>query len=853
MKLRYRILILTGVFLLSLIVFYSRVSVHTYSNERKTVAAAEASLPTVSFRVNGVEINPLLGYTFEPQAQLIHESVTPIGTDLSFTVLIDEHGGVIKRLVCSVSEVESGTEIEAREVKALKREADGRLAASVTLTGNYANNTEYTCKLTLTTNEGRDVQFYTRLMAASFGNLAKETAFALQFHADLLDKDRRTDVEKYLETRDGASGADYSHVTIEDDIDTVSYGLMEPIEMTRSVPTITEYNQTYVCATLDSRLRIFSDDADEKYRCHEKFRFRCQSKNTILFNYDRTLNAEFDGTLVSINRNQIKLGITTDNSPERLLSDNGKYLVFPYDGDMWEYDMKRNVMVKVFSFDNGSSDDMRYRNDRHSYRLISVTDEGNADFVFYGYISRGQYEGRVGILYYRYYAEEGRVEEMMFVPVTVPYEILKEEFGSLCYMNDYDEFYFTLYDTLYLYRTLVNDFTVVVEHLPSNSVLFEEEGILVYQKEYSDAINTAVDYYDLENRKADTVTTENGDRILLLGTIDGELIYGLGRAEDVTFHDNGTDHVPMYRIIIKDLDGTEVKVYNSGEELFSMAEVDDNGINVELCKKTGEAEIEHPDGTKSVRPIYTESGRYNILKSLKTPTPKITISARTSNLMHREYYINLPSGYKLEAIPKTENVLFTVLTSSTSMRVGTWIDRRYYVIAYGNVLAVSGDLSDCIKLADESAGAVYDGKGKAIWKRGIKETTKRIRNLTAYYADETRTETQAILKMIFAYKGSAVDETIYDTNEMALLDCITDGIPGTGVDLSGVTLAQALYFVSQGRPVVARYQDTWVLITGYESNRIFVVSPTRGKTLTLSLTEAKGTIGKAAVYYSYVD
>ena len=132
------------------------------------------------------------------------------------------------------------------------------------------------------------------------------------------------------------------------------------------------------------------------------------------------MQSEFDGTLVSINRNQIKLGLTPVTDLNYKLSDNNKYLLFVYDGNLWEYDMTRNTMVQLFTFDREGGDTLRYRNGRHDFKLISVEDDGNADFVFYGYISRGQYEGRVGILYHRYHADEGRIEEMMFVPVTVP-------------------------------------------------------------------------------------------------------------------------------------------------------------------------------------------------------------------------------------------------------------------------------------------------------------------------------------------------------------------------------------------------------------------------------------------------
>lgn len=853
MKLRFRILILAGVFLVSLIVFFSRVNMHTYSNELETVAASQAKLPVVSFSIGGVEINPTIGYTFEPELQLMRESVTPVNKSMDFEVLIDEHGSVVRRLICEVIETETMTVLDTKEVKALKKMEDGRMSANVLLSGNIAYDTEYSCKLTLTTEDGRDVYYYTRLQVASYGNLKREMDFIKNFHSDLLDEDRKNDLEKFLDTADGATGADFSHVTISDSIETVSYGTMNPQQTEVTIPTITEYNQTYICATIKSKMKIFTNDAEELFRVREDFRFRCQGKTDVLFNYDRTMEAEFDGTLVSINRNQIKLGLTPNTDLNYKLSDNNAYLVFEHDGSLWEYDMKRNVMVQLFTFDREGGDDIRYHNGRQSFKLIAVEDDGNADFVFYGYISRGQYEGRVGILYYRYYAEEGRIKEMMFVPVTVPYEILKEEFGEFCYMNDYDEFYFTLYDTLYLYRTLVHDFNVVVEHMPKNSVLFEKEGILVFQDKYEAGKNTALVYYDLENRTPEYATAAKGDRICLLGEIDGQLIYGLAHAEDVTFRDNGTEHVPMYRIVIENLDRTTVKTYDSGEEYYSSARIDDNAINIDLCKKVREASVPADDGQESVRPIYEASGKYNILKSSKPVTQKITVTGRSTTLMRREYYMNLPSGYKLEAIPKKESTVFTVLTGSTSVRVGTWIDPRYYVVSFGRIRIVSGDLGECIVKADETVGAVFDGKGNILWKRGIKPDSANVRSVAERYVDSNCSEQQAILQMYLSYKGSAKDATVFNLNRKGFLTWLSDSIPGTGVDISGITLAEALQFVADGRPVTAMYKDTWVLIIGYESDRLTIISPKQGKRLRISISEAKATIEKTGIYYSYID
>ena len=53
--------------------------------------------------------------------------------------------------------------------------------------------------------------------------------------------------------------------------------------------------------------------------------------------------------------------------------------------------------------------------------------------------------------------------------------------------------------------------------------------------------------------------------------------------------------------------------------------------------------------------------------------------------------------------------------------------------------------------------------------------------------------------------------------------------------------------------MAARYKDTWVLIIGYEAERLTVISPTMGRKMTISISDAKKTIEKAGVYFSYID
>ena len=50
----------------------------------------------------------------------------------------------------------------------------------------------------------------------------------------------------------------------------------------------------------------------------------------------------------------------------------------------------------LFTFSDGSNEDVRADYKKHDVKVLSVTDEGNVDFLVYGYMNRGSYEGQMG-------------------------------------------------------------------------------------------------------------------------------------------------------------------------------------------------------------------------------------------------------------------------------------------------------------------------------------------------------------------------------------------------------------------------------------------------------------------------
>ena len=55
--------------------------------------------------------------------------------------------------------------------------------------------------------------------------------------------------------------------------------------------------------------------------------------------------------------------------------------------------------------------DSRYVRDEHDIKIIRVADNGDVDFVLYGYMNRGVHEGYSGVCVYHYNSDRNVVEE----------------------------------------------------------------------------------------------------------------------------------------------------------------------------------------------------------------------------------------------------------------------------------------------------------------------------------------------------------------------------------------------------------------------------------------------------------
>lgn len=846
MKIIYRILILVLIFTGSLIYFGSNMHEQVFSIEKETMEMSDATLPYVTIKSGDSVLNLLHGYCSNLDAMVIRESITPIGTGQEFSVLITENESVVKKLKYEVIEIQNETTIEEDAINALEKTDDGKMA-KIKIKTPLEANTEYVVKITLITDQSKRVYFYTRIKVLPVSYLQEKLAFVTEFQDATIDKSRKEELSKYLESQKNYDNTNFAYVTINSSLDMLSYGELQPVVLYREVPTVTEIGRDTASVAVTSIIAIETTSGTEHYRVREYFRFGYSSTRTYLYNYIREMESIFDVNMTSLAKSEFKVGIT--NSPDLEMTSNadGSMVAFVHNRELWCYSLAENKLVKVFSFRNDDSDFIRDDYDQHNIEILNMDDAGNVNFIVYGYMNRGEYEGRVGIIVYTYDKVLERIEEKIYIPVNATYQTLKEEIGDLVYLSEYDVFYINLYDTVYSYNLVANTLkTIATDIVEENFAYVQEEAYIAFNTQSDSTKNTSISILDLKKGEHSQVQAKDGEIITLLGTIDSNLIYGYAKEEDIVITCDGKAIIPMYEVQIVTKDGTILKRYTKEGYYITGIVVEANVVKLERVKKDASA----------VNGYVSQEDDY-ILNQATIAVNQFGITKRVTDLMLTEYYISLSAGYEMEEIPSVETTKNTIITEDTTVRINQQDDREDYYFAYsfGYVKGLFKTAGEAVAVADANVGTVINESGKVIWERGAKQTKAEIEGITSVYAENGLNSMQACLKMMLQYKSSDSKNISYQPQKQLVTEYLSQYMKAIPLNLTGSTLEEVLYYVSKGIPVIGlKESGRAVMIIGYDSSNIKIFDPVTRVTAQYAIKVAAAMFEDAGnVFYSYID
>lgn len=853
MKILYRTVILLVVFVCSLLYFGSHMQEKVFREEKTTTRMQETTLPVITLQVEGTELNLLHGYCSSLDEMLLRESITPLGAEKELELWITENEYNIKKVNYEIYETVTDTKVEEGAVISLEKqtaESNGKTiekkVAKIRLKNEYLSGNEYVVKFTLISNESKRIYYYTRFKLYTDSHLAEKLAFVEMFHSSLLDKEKAQNVERYLETKRNADETDFATANIYNSLDFLSYGTLAPVVLYEEVPTVTEYTKDTASVVREYYLQITTDAGPETYFVTENYRFQYTASRVYLYNYERTMEALFDVENTSLAKSEFKFGITADTDLEVLANQDNSRIAFVRGGSLYVYMVADNTLTTVFTFLQEDTDYIRDTYNKHGIRLLSVDDTGAVDFLVYGYMNRGEYEGRVGMILYTYHPADQTTTERAYFPMNTTYEILKETMGEFSYCNNQEIFYFHIYNTIYSYNLITGVLTVLAEGVTEDTMVYSRENqMLAWQSRGELGRTDTVHILDLDTGTKDEIRAGEGEILGLLGMIDTNLILGTSPASDVEIREDGTRLAAYRRAAIVDFEGNEQKTYEKDGYYITAALVEGNVVTLSRVTKSGQGER-----------IYGIAESDYILNQARQEAVGIQLSERVTERMRTEYYLSLPSSVIITAIPEVKAARNTVITEDVTVRVNVpEYFRDYYITyAYGTIGLLSEYPGEAIVQADESTGSVIGSNGHVIWSRGVKSTQTELSGIGVLSSSASMNSLMTCVKLLLNYRNVEADVLSYQPQEMLLTDWLEQYLKTDVLKLSGVTLDEALYYVYLQNPVIAVSEGgTAILITAYDRSGINAIVPSQGRSRRMTMKEAESFLGENDYYFLTVQ
>lgn len=758
-----------------------------------------ATLPTITMHYDTLEFNALHGYTSQMEAQYMRDVITPLDSKRQLPITIYRYDNNIAGISYEVRSLDTSRLIESVDLD--HWEADETSSHAILDISTIPDrDTEYLLIIKLTTEKHGSIYYYTRIIEQTKCEITPQLNYVNDFSKSTLDD---VSFEKYignLEIDPSRDNTNLADVDLTSSFNNLTWGNLAVERVSEPVVSITEITGDTSCFLLKYKVRAKNTyDTYQYYNVTEFFRVKIGINTTYMYVYDRTVEQLFDPTNQNISSTRINLGLDSDLNVKYKSNGTGSFVSFIKNGSLWTMDMKENRIISLFSFEEMEDGDLRMEYDQFDIDIISTDNDGNTLFLLYGYMEKGAHEGQVGVALYKYIYKDNAVSELVFIPSTKPYSILKDSVGKFAYITDDNILYFMIGDSIYTVTMDSNEYIQLANNLQSeNYAINDGNSILAWHENTSVYNADSIRVIDVEGHKDYVINADEGEYLKVLGFIENDLIYGAAKASDITTDSSGKTIFPMYKINIRLYDDNDNK---NAASATASGENPDSDIKLETYQKDGiyVSSVSVSNNILSLsRLTKGEDGSFSPIEDDKlvnrTAENKalITIDTIATNLKKKELILNfaytVTSSNQLTLV-STETFSFTD-ANKLRLNNGTVADNNYLVYAYGVLYDKFSDLKSAIECANANYGMVIEPSGNIAWAKITKPDLAKL------------TDTATLVN-----KGyGSLDAILADTDNYDIYN------------LTGTEAANVLYYGAKDIPVITYIDNLgYVIISAYSS------------------------------------
>lgn len=776
----------------------------------------DAVLPEVMVQFGDVLTNRMYGYRQPMEADFVRDSVTPLDTTKKLTLVVNPYDTKVRNLSYEIRTSDGSKVMENRTIKSLETGSDGYLRTEIEISSGLLMNQEYSLQITLSTNHG-DAYYYTRVVSRSATYTEQYAKFADDFVQMSLDKTQADNLAAYLETSDSASSRNFAGLNINSPLADISWGNLNPQLSKAGIPVIKDINETTASISIEYEISAQNENGNtEYYLVTDFYRMRYDETRIRLLDFKRSASEIFDPSLSVISNSGLLLGVRSKDV-DYLTNEDGSVTAFTQNGDLWSYVPDTGKFVEIFTFRKDTESDFRDARVEHDIKLLSVENNGDVDFMVYGYMNRGAHEGYSGVGIYHYNNDQGAIEEQVFIPCTESFEFLQEDLGTLSYVNQSGQLFIMIAGNLYQINIDENTYEVLADHIDSDDFGVSVTNAHAAWKSESGDYAGQIEFIDFDTMERRRIAPEASQKLDLLGFMNEDLIYGIVLDGDTLPNATGymIDGITTFRI--EGFDGTVKKEYHQDGLYVAGVTVGTTLMEFTLVQKSGD--------------IYKGVKKDNIMNNSTAATDKTSVEQTSSS--RQGVIVRLT----FEDSPSSEEplILYAKVRNAGEKVVDIQVDKSsveevYYVYAGGGLDSVWTDPAKAVQRADKQTGVVLNRAQQYVWERGNMKT-----QITLNTTDIPEIIRTASLDVQNLQNGLGDSAKV--------------------IDLTGCSLENVLYEVSAQRAVIARTgSDSSVVIVGYDQYNTYLLDPSTGEVKPYGMNDSTALFKNAGnMFITYLE
>ena len=776
------------------------------------MALGDARLPVITLCAEDTDINMLYGHTGETDAASAQETLTPLGADYKLPIKIYAFDAAVTSISYEVRSIDGSNLIEETSLDNWTN-GEEYISAQLPIKDIIEEGREYSLLIKLSTEDFSDISYYTRIIRSDGLKTAEMLEYISGFHAATFDEKAAAEYAVNWEVDGSGDDESLAFTDIHSKFANLTYADLDPTQITDTVINILEMDETFGSFKLSFMLENeFEDGTVSTYYADEFFCAQWSELRFYLMSYEREMTEIFDVSDTSVSSRGLEFGIASKDDVALSASPSETYTAFTYNGELWLYSASNKEINRVFSFADGQ-ENLYKLNRNYGTKVVNADDEGNVSFIAYGYMSRGEHEGEMGLSYYKYDHETGTLNEIIYISSDQSFEAMSFDLEKLCVSHG-DLLYFLFDDTVYALDESGPEVVRVLEGAQSHNLKVNDlQDIIAFSLGDDLKLPSQIQVSYLNAQKNIIINAAEGEYTLPQGFIDEDFISTTGRTKDVTAV--GFDNIyPQYSLSITDSTNTEISHYEKSGVMISGVTVADEKITLErMQKKDGKYVVIDKD-------VLMQNDRKEKEKTIEV------LKNEVAEIKGRIYYYEIEDAAKASQCERISPEKISYYEGKMSSTNDTESD-IYYAYAHGKLVGAYEEAGDAIIAAYDGMGYVTDGDGYRIWHRKGKSTVK--------------------VSVSFDPEPFKQGETVYQA-----LNGITDG---KIVNLSGCSIKQILIFLENGAPVIALdTENKPYFITGYDTFNIYIYDIDTGKTTKMGQEDAQEFFEEAGLkMLSYVE